>query len=180
MASRREIRLGRLCGRRRAGRHRLTLDPCEQPGATPATTQRPGVWERPSRRRLGQFETVSAHHRSLRKMMAAADAINPAVPTVLDIVEAPDPTSEHADTAGLSAVVTSQDVKSDPKRPRRSLIVPEAAANRTISTVDPDARHTPKPRPAAPRRPQGPHRHRTRHGTHHRHRTHTATEAAVP
>ena len=172
MASRREIRLGRLCGRRRAGRHRLTLDPCERPGATPATTQRPGVWERPSRRRLGQFETVSAHHRSLRKMMAAADAINPAVPTVLDIVEAPDPTSEHADTAGLSAVVTSQDVESDPKRPRRSLIVPEAAKNRTISTVDPDARHTPKPRPTAPRRPQGPHRHRTRHGTHHRRRTH--------
>ena len=94
-------------------------------------------------------------------MMAASDAINPAVPTVLDIVEAPDPTSEHADTAGLSAVVTSQDVKSHPRKAAPVTHRPLGGNKRHHLDGGPRCPPPPKPRPTAPRQPQSPQRHRT-------------------
>ena len=52
----------------------------------------------------------------------------------------------QADALGLLAVVTGQDVEADPQRPGRWRIARRVAPDRTISTVDPEARHGRKTR----------------------------------
>ena len=54
--------------------------------------------------------------------------------------------SEQADAVGLLGVVTGQDVEPDPDREGRWRIARRVAKNRTISTVDPQARHGHKTR----------------------------------
>ena len=54
---------------------------------------------------------------------------------------------EQADAVGLLGVVTGQDVEPDPHREGRWRIARRVAKNRTISTVDPEARHGHKTRP---------------------------------
>ena len=53
---------------------------------------------------------------------------------------------EQADAVGLLEVVTGQDVEPDPEREGRWRIAHRVAKNRTISTVDPEARHGHKTR----------------------------------
>ena len=53
---------------------------------------------------------------------------------------------EQADAVGLLGVVTGQDVEPDPHREGRWRIARRVAKNRTISTVDPEARHGHKTR----------------------------------
>ena len=50
--------------------------------------------------------------------------------------------------AGLLGVVAGEDVEEDPEVPGRWRIAPAVAADRTISTVDPQARHARKSRSA--------------------------------
>ena len=53
---------------------------------------------------------------------------------------------EQADAVGLLGVVTGQDVEPDPQREGRWRIARRVAKDRTISTVDPEARHGHKTR----------------------------------
>ena len=53
---------------------------------------------------------------------------------------------EQADAIGLLGVVTGQDVEPDPHREGRWRIARRVARDRTISTVDPEARHGHKTR----------------------------------
>ena len=53
---------------------------------------------------------------------------------------------DQADALGLLGVVTGQDVEPDPDREGRWRIARRVAADRTISTVDPEARHGHKTR----------------------------------
>ena len=65
---------------------------------------------------------------------------------VLDAVEDADLDGEAADAVGLLGVVAGQDVEADPEVAGRWRIVRGTAADRTISVVDPEARHARKSR----------------------------------
>ncbi len=65
---------------------------------------------------------------------------------VLSAVGGVELNNEQADAVGLLAVVAGQDVEPDPKVPGRWRIVRGVAKDRTISTVDPQARHARKSR----------------------------------
>lgn len=78
-----------------------------------------------------------------------ADLIDALVDDALAILAAVDGLElddEQADAVGLLAVVAGQDVEQDPKIPGRWRIVRGVAKDRTISTVDPEARHARKSR----------------------------------
>ena len=64
----------------------------------------------------------------------------------LDAVEGLDLDAEAADAVGLLGVVAGQDVEEDPAAPGRWRIARGVAADRVISTVDPEARHARKSR----------------------------------
>ena len=66
----------------------------------------------------------------------------------LDAVAGLDLDGEAADAVGLLGVVAGQDVEEDPAVPGRWRIARGTAADRTISTVDPQARHARKSRSA--------------------------------
>ena len=80
---------------------------------------------------------------------ARSELINGLVTDGLALIEAVnnvglDP--EQADAVGLLGVVTGQDVEPDPHRVGRWRIAQRVAKDRTISTVDPEARHGHKTR----------------------------------
>ena len=80
---------------------------------------------------------------------ARSELINGLVTDGLALIEAVnnvglDP--EQADAVGLLGVVTGQDVEPDPHREGRWRIARRVAKDRTISTVDPEARHGHKTR----------------------------------
>ena len=82
---------------------------------------------------------------------ARADLIDALVAdalVVLDAVACLDIHGEAADAVGLLGVVAGQDVEADPAVPGRWRIVVGTAADRTISVVDPQARHARKSRAA--------------------------------
>ena len=66
--------------------------------------------------------------------------------TLIEAVESVELNPEQADAVGLLGVVTGQDVEPDPDREGRWRIARRVAKNRTISTVDPQARHGHKTR----------------------------------
>ena len=65
---------------------------------------------------------------------------------LIEGVESVELNPEQADAIGLLGVVTGQDVEPDPDREGRWRIVRRVARDRTISTVDPQARHGHKTR----------------------------------
>ena len=65
---------------------------------------------------------------------------------VIAAVEDAKLSGEQADAVGLLGVVAGQDVEADPEREGRWRIARRVAKDRTISTVDPDARHGHKTR----------------------------------
>ena len=65
---------------------------------------------------------------------------------VIAVVEDAKLSGEQADAVGLLGVVAGQDVEADPEREGRWRIARRVAKDRTISTVDPDARHGHKTR----------------------------------
>ncbi len=67
---------------------------------------------------------------------------------VLAAVDGVDLDDEAAAAVGLLGVVAGQDVEADPEVPGRWLIARNVAADRTISTVDAEARHARKSRSA--------------------------------
>ena len=66
--------------------------------------------------------------------------------TLIEAVESVELNPEQADAVGLLGVVTGQDVEPDPDREGRWRIARCVAKDRTISTVDPQARHGHKTR----------------------------------
>ena len=66
--------------------------------------------------------------------------------TLIEAVNNMELDPEQADAVGLLGVVTGQDVEPDPDREGRWRIARRVAKNRTISTVDPQARHGHKTR----------------------------------
>ena len=66
--------------------------------------------------------------------------------TLIEAVEGIKLSPEQADAVGLLGVVTGQDVEPDPEREGRWRIARRVARDRTISTVDPEARHGHKTR----------------------------------
>ena len=66
--------------------------------------------------------------------------------TLIEAVNNMELNPEQADAVGLLGVVTGQDVEPDPDREGRWRIARRVAKNRTISTVDPQARHGHKTR----------------------------------
>ena len=65
---------------------------------------------------------------------------------LVEAVESVELDLEQADAVGLLGVVTGQDVEPDPHREGRWRIARRVAKDRTISTVDPEARHGHKTR----------------------------------
>ena len=61
--------------------------------------------------------------------------------TLIEAVNNMELDPQQADAVGLLGVVTGQDVEPDPDREGRWRIARHVAKNRTISTVDPEARH---------------------------------------
>ena len=66
--------------------------------------------------------------------------------TLIEAVNNMELDPQQADAVGLLGVVTGQDVEPDPHREGRWRIARRVAKNRTISTVDPEARHGHKTR----------------------------------
>ena len=80
---------------------------------------------------------------------ARSELINGLVTDGLALIEAVEGVKldpEQADAVGLLGVVTGQDVEPDPHRVGRWRIAQRVAKDRTISTVDPEARHGHKTR----------------------------------
>ena len=76
------------------------------------------------------------------------DALVGDASAVLGAVEGLDLDGPAADAVGLLGVVAGQDVEEDPEAPGRWRGAPGVAADRVISTVDPEARHARKSRSA--------------------------------
>ena len=76
------------------------------------------------------------------------DALVADASATLGAVEGLDLDAEATDAVGLLGVVAGQDVEEDPEVPGRWRIARAVAADRTISTVDPQARHARKSRSA--------------------------------
>ena len=75
---------------------------------------------------------------------------------------------EQTDAAGLLAVVVGQDTEPDPDRVGKWRIAHRVAPDRTISVVDPQARHARKTRSQRRDGYKAHRRRRPRHGDHHR------------
>ena len=88
--------------------------------------------------------------------------------TLIEAVEGVKLNPEQSDALGLLGVVAGQDVEPDPHREGRWRIARRVAKDRTISTVDPEARHGHKTRTRKRDGIQGPCRRRTRNRTGHR------------
>lgn len=82
---------------------------------------------------------------------ARSELINGLLADAVAVIAAVEDTKldqEQADALGLLAVVAGQDVEADPDREGRWRIARRVAKDRTISTVDPEARHGHKTRVA--------------------------------